>query len=142
GAARPRRGAGRGAGPAGGRRPRERACACAPCRRRRAARLACRERSRDLRRGRSRASCAARPERQPPRRIGARAAGGSRVTTEEALVRLAASTAEAVSGVLRGFVGDNLEQGAVTIVQHGMSPFAQLSVPAVATSVSYVNGVT
>jgi len=64
------------------------------------------------------------------------------VTPEEALICLAESTAEAVCGVLRGFVGDNLEQGSVTIVQHGMSPFGQLSMPAVATSVSYVNGVT
>jgi flagellar motor switch protein FliN len=63
------------------------------------------------------------------------------MTTEEALLRLAESTAEAVSGALHGFVGDRLEQGAPTIVERGMSPFAQLPVPAVATSVSYVNGV-
>jgi flagellar motor switch protein FliN/FliY len=64
------------------------------------------------------------------------------MTPEEALVQLAESTAEAVSGVLRGFVGESLEQAAVTIVQRGASPFAQLEVPAVATSVSYVDGVT
>jgi len=65
------------------------------------------------------------------------------MTTDEALLRLGESTAKAVHGVLAMFVGDKeLQQGTVMVVPHGESPLRQIPVPAVATNVSYVDGVT
>ena len=65
------------------------------------------------------------------------------MTTEEALLKLGESTAKAVAGVLENFVGEEtLQQGAVMVVPHGESPLRQIPVPAVATNVSYVDGVT
>ena len=65
------------------------------------------------------------------------------MTTDEALLRLGESTAKAVHGVLQMFVGDKeLQQGTVMVVPHGESPLRQIPVPAVATNVSYVDGVT
>jgi flagellar motor switch protein FliN/FliY len=61
---------------------------------------------------------------------------------EQALHRLGASTAEAVLGVLRNFSADGVAPGAVRVVPPASSPFAELTVPAVAAGVSYVDGVT
>jgi flagellar motor switch protein FliN/FliY len=61
---------------------------------------------------------------------------------EQALHRLGASTAEAVLGVLRNFSAEGVTPGAIRVVPPGTSPFAELTVPAVAAGVSYVDGVT
>jgi flagellar motor switch protein FliN len=59
--------------------------------------------------------------------------------TDDALVRLGRSTADAITGVLEMFAPGKVEAGDVTVVD---SPFDGLPTPAVATSVSYVDGVT
>jgi flagellar motor switch protein FliN len=64
------------------------------------------------------------------------------VTTEEALLRLADSTADAVAGVLRQFGGDAVDRSRAIVVPDGTSPLQPLPLPAVAASVSYVDGVT
>jgi flagellar motor switch protein FliN/FliY len=63
------------------------------------------------------------------------------MTTEEALVRLGQSTAEAVSGILEMFAAGQVTAGEVTIVPPEKDPLEQIAAPAVATSVSYVDGV-
>jgi flagellar motor switch protein FliN/FliY len=63
------------------------------------------------------------------------------VNAEEALERLGSSTQEAIAGVLRNFASD-VEAGTVGVVRSGTSPLAGADFPAVATSVSYVDGVS
>ncbi|HEY1370811.1 MAG TPA: FliM/FliN family flagellar motor switch protein [Gaiellaceae bacterium] len=63
------------------------------------------------------------------------------MTTEEALLQLAESTGEAVAGVLGMFCGDGVERGTATVVTEA-DPLHAIPVPAVATNVSYVDGVT
>ena len=60
--------------------------------------------------------------------------------TEDPLRRLGESTAEAISGVLEMFAPGKVHPGDVTVVDG--NPMESLPVPAVATSVSYVDGVT
>ena len=60
--------------------------------------------------------------------------------TEDALHRLGASTSEAISGVLEMFAPGKIHAGEVAVV--GGNPMESLPMPAVATSVSYVDGVT
>ena len=64
------------------------------------------------------------------------------VTPRETLLRLGGSTAEAVAQVLETFVPGAVERGDVTVVADGASPFAHIPEGAVASSVSYVDGVT
>ncbi len=64
------------------------------------------------------------------------------VTPREALMRLGASTAEAVAQVLEAFAPGHVERGEVTVMPDGQTPFSNLPVGALATSVSYVDGVT
>jgi flagellar motor switch protein FliN/FliY len=64
------------------------------------------------------------------------------VTPREALTRLGASTAEAVAQVLDTFVPGKVERGEVTVLADGAPPFANLPRGAIASSVSYVDGVT
>ena len=59
--------------------------------------------------------------------------------SDDALIRLGRSTSEAISGVLESFAPGRVQPGEVTVVS---DPFARVPVPAVATSVSYVDGVT
>lgn len=59
--------------------------------------------------------------------------------SDDALIRLARSTSEAITGVLEMFAPGKVHPGAVTVVG---DPFATVPAPAVATSVSYVDGVT
>lgn len=61
------------------------------------------------------------------------------MSAEDALIRLGQSTAEAVSGVLEMFAPGKVRAGDVSVVS---DPMESLPTPAVATSVSYVNGVT
>ncbi|MFN8224910.1 MAG: FliM/FliN family flagellar motor switch protein [Gaiellales bacterium] len=65
------------------------------------------------------------------------------MTSDEALHQLAESTAVAAKGVLDMCVGDStsVEYGTAGIVTSGASPVDGLVVPAVITSVSYVDGV-
>jgi flagellar motor switch protein FliN len=64
------------------------------------------------------------------------------VTPREALLRLGASTAEAIAQVLEMFAPGAVDRGEVSVQPEGVSPFATLTPGAIATSVSYVDGVT
>jgi flagellar motor switch protein FliN len=61
------------------------------------------------------------------------------MSAEEPLVRLGRSTAEAISGVLEMFAPGKIGAGDVSVVAN---PLDMLATPAVAASVSYVDGVT
>lgn len=63
------------------------------------------------------------------------------MTTEEALVSLAESTAEAVAGVLRMYVPDAVDVGGVTVAI-GSEPLKTFPLPCVAASVTYSDGAT
>ena len=64
------------------------------------------------------------------------------MTSEEALEKLGESTAEAVSQVLEMFCGGAPVRSPVAILEGDAAPLAGIPVPAVAASVSYVDGVT
>jgi flagellar motor switch protein FliN/FliY len=64
------------------------------------------------------------------------------ITPRDALLRLGGSTAEAIAQVLEMFVPGAVERGEVSVLADGASPFSSLPPGAVATSVSYVDGVT
>ena len=64
------------------------------------------------------------------------------MNVDEALIRLGESTSEAVAGILQMFAGDAAQPGPVAIVRSGGDPLQTLPTPAVAASVSYVDGVT
>ena len=64
------------------------------------------------------------------------------ITPMDALMRLGASTAEALAQVLETFMPGGIERGEVSVLDQGADPFANLPSGAVATSVSYVDGVT
>jgi flagellar motor switch protein FliN/FliY len=64
------------------------------------------------------------------------------MNVDDALIRLGESTSEAVAGVMQMFAGDAAQPGPVAIVPNGADPLQALPTPAVAASVSYVDGVT
>jgi flagellar motor switch protein FliN len=64
------------------------------------------------------------------------------MTTDEALVKLGQSTSEAICGVLEMFAPGEITPGEVAVVAAGKHPLEGIPVPAVATMVSYVDGVT
>jgi flagellar motor switch protein FliN len=64
------------------------------------------------------------------------------MTTDDALVRLGQSTSEAISGVLEMFAPGKIHAGDVAVMPGDRNPMESVPVPAVATSVSYVDGVT
>lgn len=64
------------------------------------------------------------------------------MNAEQALLRLGASTQEAVQGVLQMFSPDGVVPGAVRVVPPEQSPFSDATFPAIAADVSYVDGVT
>jgi flagellar motor switch protein FliN/FliY len=64
------------------------------------------------------------------------------MTTEEALLKLTGSTADAVVEVLGMFCPDGVERSQPTVLPQGAEPLRQIPLPAVAASVSYVDGVT
>lgn len=64
------------------------------------------------------------------------------MTTRDALMRLGASTAEAIAKVLESLCPEQVERGDVSVLNPDTSPFATIEVPAVAVSVAYVDGVT
>jgi flagellar motor switch protein FliN len=63
------------------------------------------------------------------------------MTTEQALLKIAASTADAVTEALNVFCAGNVAPGAATVVAEGDEPLAGIVVPAVVTRVAYVDGV-
>ena len=63
------------------------------------------------------------------------------ITPRDALTRLGASTAEAIAQVLDMFAPGAVQRGEVSVPE-GSNPFSNLPFPAVAISVSYVDGVT
>jgi len=64
------------------------------------------------------------------------------MTTDEALVKLGQSTSEAVCGVLEMFAPGQVTPGETVVVVPDKHPLAGIPTPAVATTVSYVDGVT
>ncbi len=66
---------------------------------------------------------------------------GSEITPKEALSRLGTSTAEAIEEVLATWAPGS-KRGEVTVLKDGESPFAKLSPGTIASSVSYVDGVS
>ena len=64
------------------------------------------------------------------------------MSTDDALIRLAQSTSEAITGVMEMFAPGKIVAGDVTVTPGDRNPMESLPVPAVATSVSYVDGVT
>jgi flagellar motor switch protein FliN/FliY len=64
------------------------------------------------------------------------------MTPREALMRLGASTAEAIAQVLEMFAPGTIERGDVSVMAEDQSPFNGIAAGSVAASVSYVNGVT
>jgi flagellar motor switch protein FliN/FliY len=66
----------------------------------------------------------------------------SDMSPREALMRLGASTAEAIAQVLEMFAPGAIERGDVSVMGEGQSPFNGIEAGSVAASVSYVDGVT
>jgi flagellar motor switch protein FliN len=64
------------------------------------------------------------------------------MSTDDALVRLGQSTSEAITGVMEMFAPGKIVAGDVNVTAGDSNPMESLPVPAVATSVSYVDGVT
>lgn len=64
------------------------------------------------------------------------------ITPREALMRLGASTAESIAQVLEMFTPGAVQRGEVTVLPDGASPFANVARGSIASSVSYVDGVT
>jgi flagellar motor switch protein FliN/FliY len=63
-------------------------------------------------------------------------------SADDALLKLGQSTGEAVSGVLEMFAPGQVAVGSVDVVAADHHPLEGISVPAVLTSVSYIDGVT
>jgi flagellar motor switch protein FliN/FliY len=64
------------------------------------------------------------------------------ITPREALMRLGASTAEAIAQVLEMFAPGAVKRGEVTVLPDGASPFSNVARGSIASSVSYIDGVT
>jgi flagellar motor switch protein FliN/FliY len=64
------------------------------------------------------------------------------ITPRDALIRLGSSTAEAIEQVLETLAPGSVSRGDVSVLSEKESPFAKLSPGTVASSVSYVDGVT
>jgi flagellar motor switch protein FliN len=64
------------------------------------------------------------------------------MTTDEALVQLGQSTAEAVASVLAMYAPDSVEIGGVSVLSGDQHPFDAMPLPAVLCSIAYVDGVT
>ena len=64
------------------------------------------------------------------------------MTADEALVKLGQSTSEAVCGVLEMFAPGQITPGDVAVAGADRHPLEGIPTPAVATMVSYVDGVT
>jgi flagellar motor switch protein FliN/FliY len=63
-------------------------------------------------------------------------------TQRDALLRLGASTAEAIAQVLESFAPGEITRGEVTLLDVNAKPFSTVTAGSVAASVSYVDGIT
>lgn len=64
------------------------------------------------------------------------------LSTGDALVRLGSSSADAVARALESYAPGSVKRGEVSVLAEGAPPFSGLPAGSVATSVSYVDGVT
>ena len=64
------------------------------------------------------------------------------MSTEDALIRLGKSSSEAISGVLEMFAAGKVTAGEVSVIAADKNPMESVPLPAVATNVAYVDGVT
>jgi flagellar motor switch protein FliN/FliY len=64
------------------------------------------------------------------------------VSHEDPLIRLGQSTSEAICGVLEMFAPGKIHAGEVSVIPNDRNPMDSLPLPAVATNVAYVDGVT
>jgi flagellar motor switch protein FliN/FliY len=64
------------------------------------------------------------------------------MSTEDALIRLGKSSSEAVSGVLEMFAAGKINAGEISVVAPEKNPMESVPLPAVATNVAYIDGVT
>jgi len=64
------------------------------------------------------------------------------MNTDDALIRLGQSASEAISGVLEMFAPGKIGAGEVSVIGDGRNPMESVALPAVATNVAYVDGVT
>jgi flagellar motor switch protein FliN/FliY len=64
------------------------------------------------------------------------------MTTDEALIEIASSTAEAVKQVLEMVSSAEMEPPQVAVIPAGSEPLRSIPVPAVVANVSYIDGVT
>ncbi len=64
------------------------------------------------------------------------------MTSDQALLRLAAATADAIKGVLETFAPGAVQPGRVDVVSPGDDPWVAASLPAVMADVSFTDGVT
>ena len=64
------------------------------------------------------------------------------MSQDDALIRLGQSTSEAIAGVLEMFAPGKIVPGEVTVAPSDKHPMESVPMPAVATSVAYVDGVT
>jgi flagellar motor switch protein FliN/FliY len=63
------------------------------------------------------------------------------MNADQALLRIGASTADAIRGVLETFAPGAVVPGAVDVVEPGANPLADANVPAVLADVNYIDGV-
>jgi flagellar motor switch protein FliN len=64
------------------------------------------------------------------------------MSQDDALIRLGQSTSEAIAGVLEMFAPGKITPGEVSVIPGDKHPMESVPMPAVATSVAYVDGVT
>ena len=64
------------------------------------------------------------------------------MSQDDALIRLGQSTSEAIAGVLEMFAPGKISAGDVAVLPGDKHPMASVPMPAVATSVAYIDGVT
>jgi flagellar motor switch protein FliN len=64
------------------------------------------------------------------------------MSTEDALIRLGKSSSEAISGVLEMFAAGKINAGEVSVIAADKNPMESVPLPAVATNVAYIDGVT
>ena len=64
------------------------------------------------------------------------------MSSDDALIRLGQSTSEAISGVLEMFAPGKIIPGEVSVIAGDRNPMDSVPLPAVATNVAYIDGVT
>jgi flagellar motor switch protein FliN/FliY len=64
------------------------------------------------------------------------------MSQDDALIRLGQSTSEAIAGVLEMFAPGKVNPGEVSVIPGDKHPMESVPMPAVATSVAYIDGVT